>query len=108
MAFCAELYFKLLIIENGKTINEVKQLSHNLYNLYSSLSQQQKDTIYQSFKRPLIYSIENELEQISTAFQDWRYLVLNKANNNYKKMQFKPYFIKELNEILKIMCEKII
>ena len=74
--------------------------------MYDVLTQQQKIEIYQSFKRPLIYSIEDELKQISFAFQDWRYLVLNTANANEKKktFQFKPYFIKELNEILQKMC----
>ena len=106
MAFCAELYFKLLIIENGRTIDDAKKLGHNLYGLYDVLTQQQKIEIYQSFKRPLIYSIEDELKQISFAFQDWRYLVLNTVNANEKKktFQFKPYFIKELNEILQKMC----
>lgn len=108
MTFCAELYFKLMLIDNGKTISEVKKLGHNLCKLYQGLNQEQKDTIYQSFKRPLVYSIEKELEKINTAFLDWRYLVLNKANGEKKKLQFSPYFIKELNEILDSICKVIL
>lgn len=107
MSFCAELYFKLLLIENGKTITGVRKLGHNLYKLYDSLTVEQKERIYKSFKRPLIYSIENELQMINTAFQDWRYLVLNKANQDERCFQFKPFFIKELNEVLSHMCEEI-
>ena len=107
MTFATELYLKLLLIHNGKTINNVKSLSHNIYNLYSELETPQKTQIYESFKRPLIYSIDDELKQINTAFQDWRYLVLNKANNKVGCSGYKLYFIKEFNEILQNMCKDI-
>ena len=108
MSFATELYFKLLLINNGKTIDKVKVLNHNLYDLYNELEEKQKDKIYEMFKRPIIYSIPNELNKIATAFPDWRYLVLNKANQKNKKLQFSPYFIKELNEILRDICNDII
>lgn len=108
MAFCAELYLKLLLIENGKSIDEVKKYSHNLYKLYMDLKDEQKEYIYQAFKRPMIYSIENELHEINNAFPDWRYLVLNKANENSKHMQFHPFFIKEFNEVLGSLCKTIV
>ena len=108
MSFCAELYLKLLLIENGRTINEARKSGHNLYELYLNLTENQKAFIYQSFKRPIIYSVENELQAISNAFSDWRYLVLNKANNKHKKMQYHPFFIKEFNEVLSNLCQTIL
>lgn len=108
MSFACELYLKLILINNGKTIDEVKQENHNLYNLYSLLTDRQKNNIYNSFKRPMIYSIEKELKEINFAFPDWRYLVLNKANGTQKKMQYKPYFVKEFTQILDNFCANIL
>lgn len=108
MTFATELYLKLLLIDNGKSISEVVKLGHKLSDLYEALNQAQKDTIYQAFKRPLVFSIPDELKKINTAFVDWRYLVLNKANNYQRRNQFSPYFIKEFNEILETMCKLII
>lgn len=108
MSFCAELYLKLLLIENGKTINEARKYGHDLYKLYLALTENQKALIYQAFKKPMIYSIEKELQEINNAFSDWRYLVLNKANNNRKKMQYHPFFIREFNEALDNLCKSIL
>lgn len=109
MAFAAELYIKLLLIHNGKSIGDVVKLGHRLSDLHKALRPEQQDTIYQSFKRPLIYSIPDELESISTAFVEWRYLVLDKADGRRtKKLQFHPYFIKEFNEVLGRMCQSIL
>lgn len=107
MSFAADLYLKLLLVDKGKTIKELKDLKHNLYNLYNELDPSQQESIAQSFKKPLIYSIKNELQQIKNAFPDWRYLVLDKANGAKKQLQFKPYFIKKFNEILREMCATI-
>lgn len=107
MTFCTELLLKLLLIENGKSINELRSIGHNLHKLYNELPTVSKDTIYQSFRGPMIYSIEKELEEIQSAFVDWRYLVLEKANGNIKKLQVKPFFLKELNEILRDICKNI-
>ena len=109
MTFAAELYLKLLLIDNGKSISDVVKLSHRLSDLYKALRPEQQDAIYQSFKRPLIYSIPDELESINAAFIEWRYLVLDKADGHRtKKLQFHPYFIKELNEVLGEMCKSIL
>lgn len=108
MTFCTELYMKLLLIENGKDISEMKKYSHNLHRLYTELTQEQKDMIYQSFKRPLIYSIDAELQKMSTAFVDWRYLVLDKASEGKKRFQFSTCFAKELNEILGKLCVELL
>lgn len=108
MCFCTELFLKLLLIENDKSIDELRKISHNLHNLYDALSEDYKNTIYYSFKRPMIYSIEKELSEIQNAFVDWRYLVLDKANGSVKKLQVKPFFLKELNEILSDVCKNII
>ncbi len=109
MTFAAELYLKLLLIDNGRSVADVVKLSHRLSDLYKALHPEQQDTIYQSFKRPLIYSIPDELESISTAFVEWRYLVLDKADGRRtKKLQFHPYFIKEFNEVLGRMCQSIL
>ena len=106
MSFCAELFLKLLLIENGKTIADVESYSHNLHTLYNQLPPHIKDMIYSSFKRPMIYKIDDELESIKKAFVDWRYLVLNKAKGDTKHLQVKPYFLKELNEVLCDICRK--
>jgi len=108
MSFACELYLKMILINNGKTIDEVKKESHNLYNLYRLLTDEQRNDIYNSFKRPMIYSIEKELKEINSAFADWRYLVLDKANGRQKKMQYKPYFVKEFTQILDEFCANIL
>lgn len=109
MSFCTELYLKLLLANNGKSIDELKKLSHNLYKLYDALEQEQKDEIHRLFKRPLIYQIAKEIENMSLAFQEWRYLVLDKvANYNNKQLRVKPGFMKELNEVLEKMCKDIL
>lgn len=105
MTFAIELFLKLLLVNNGKTIDELKTIGHNLYSLYNALEENQKQEIYQNFKRPLIYKISEEISSISSAFLDWRYLVLNKANHKSKKLRVKPFFIKELAEILRTMCQ---
>ena len=105
MAFCTELLIKLLLIEEGKSIKDVEHLSHNLKSLYDNLPSEIKDHIYVSFKRPLIYNIDAELEQIKSAFVAWRYLVLNKAKGEIRKLHIKPYFLKEFNEILIDICQ---
>ncbi len=108
MAFCAELLLKLLLLEKGKNIKEVEKLGHNIKVLHKELSSELKESIYHSFKRPLIYKIEEELEQLNKAFVDWRYLVLNKANGCTKKLQIHPYFLKEFNDVLIDVCKSII
>ena len=80
-------------------------MGHNLYSLYDALEENQKQDVYQNFKRPLIYNIPKEISSISSAFTDWRYLVLNQANHNSQKLCVKPFFIKELAEVLSIMCQ---
>ena len=79
MTFCAELLLKLLLIEEGKSIDDVKKLKHNLKKLYCELRIETKERIYSSFKKPLIYNIQDELERSKHAFVQWRYLVLDKA-----------------------------
>ena len=106
MTFAIELFLKLLLINNGKTIDDLKNnMGHNLYSLYDALEDNQKQEIYQRFKRPLIYKIPEEISSISYAFPDWRYLVLNKANQNNKSLCVKPLFIKELADVLSVMCQ---
>lgn len=108
MTFAVELYLKLLLIDNGNSIDAVKKIGHELSALYETLTQSQKDVIYQSFKRPFIYSIPVELQKINTAFVDWRYLVLNNANGSRKKLKVTPYFLKEFSDILSAMCTEIL
>ena len=105
MTFAIELFLKLLLVNNGKTVDELKNIGHNLYSLYNALEDNQKQEIYQNFKRPLVYKIPEEINSIAFAFPDWRYLVLNKANHNGKKLCVKPFFIKELAEVLSVMCQ---
>ena len=106
ITFAIELFLKLLLVNNGKTIKELKNnIGHNLYSLYNALEDSQKKEIYLKFKRPLIYNIPEEISNIALAFPDWRYLVLNKANHNSKKLSVKPFFIKELAEVLSEMCQ---
>ena len=132
MSFATELFLKLLLIENGKTIEDVVKLSHGLSNLYEELTDGQKEAIHKSFKQPMVYSIPNELTRANTAFVRWRYLVLDKANGKKeapcpvhpfceepKALSGKPikdtargpnafpiFFFKELNEVLGSMCRE--
>ncbi|MBQ9796829.1 MAG: hypothetical protein IJW50_03815 [Clostridia bacterium] len=108
MTFAIELFLKLLLEDNGKTIGELKDIGHNLYSLYNALEDTQKKEIYQKFKRPLIYNIPEEINNIASAFPDWRYLVLNKANNNSKEQCVKLCFIKELAEVLNELCQTVL
>ena len=108
MTFAIELFLKLLLLDNGKTIGELKDIGHNIYSLYNALKDTQKKEIYQKFKRPLIYNIPEEISNIASAFSDWRYLVLNKANHNSKKLSVKPFFIKELAGVLSEVCQTVL
>ena len=105
MAFCTELLLKFLLVEEGKSIEDVIKLSHNLKSLYDALLPQTKEHIYLSFKRPMIFDIDTELERTKKAFVDWRYLVLDKLNGHNKHIQVAPYFLKEFNEILISICK---
>ena len=107
MSFSAELCLKLLLIHNGNNIKDIKSYRHRLFDLYNNLTDIQKEKIYQSFHRPLIYSIETELQSIDNAVVDWRYLVFEKINSNRKKLQYKPFFIKEFTEILINLCSNL-
>ncbi len=108
MTFCTELLLKLILLENGKSIEDVEKIGHNLKSLYDELSSTNRDVIYSLFKRPLVYNIGEELENIKKSFVDWRYLVLNKAKGGTKKLRIKPFFLKELNEVLLEICKTII
>ena len=109
MSFAAELFLKLLLINNGNSIDDVVKLSHRLSDLYEALTPAQRDIIYQSFKRPLIFSIPDELKGINTAFVEWRYIILDKANKRRTEtFMFHPYFIKEFNEVLGRICQSIL
>ena len=132
MSFATELFLKLLLIENGKTAGEVKKLSHHLYDLYDQLTDEQKDSIYNSFKQPMIYSIPDELQKANNAFILWRYLVIDKSRRQTQRHPIghpfcrKPKalsgkqpkddgngpnaipicFLKELNEVLCSICQE--
>lgn len=132
MSFATELFLKLLLIENGKTADEVKKLSHHLFDLYEQLTDEQKNSIYKSFKQPMIYSIPDELKRANNAFILWRYLVIDKSRRQpkrshpsypfYKKSKVlsgkQPKddgsgpnaipicFLKELNEVLCSICQE--
>ena len=134
MTFCSELLLKFLLLEEGKSTKDTYALKHNLMSLYDNLSLSTKEQIYHSFKRPLVYDINNELNKAKDAFVHWRYLVLDKINQSneetqeyrripfnewlqltpsekekYTEMQNKrnriaPFFLKEFNEILLDIC----
>lgn len=132
MTFATELFLKLLLIENGKTIDDVVKLSHSLSKLYKELTVAQKETIYKSFKQPMVYSISDELTRADQSFIRWRYLVLDKVNGKIephcpahpfseepkelsgKQIKdtvrgpnaFPIFFFKELNEVLGSMCRR--
>lgn len=108
MTFCMELLLKLILLENGKSVNDVEKIGHNLKALYDELSSANREVIYSLFKRPLVYNIDEELDNIKKSFVDWRYLVLNKSKGDTKKLRIKPFFLKELNEVLLDICENII
>ena len=117
MSFCAELLLKLLLIDNSHSIDDMRKFSHNLEKLYNALSDAQRENIYNLFKRPMVYSIPEELARIATAFPQWRYLVLDKANRKQdddahntgrERLQYKPLFVKEFNEVLLEICSKLI
>lgn len=134
MSFATELFLKLLLIQNGKSIDEVVTLGHHLSNLYGKLTEEQKNTIQKSFKQPMVYSVANELTRADSAFVRWRYLVMDKANGKTEPPcpthpfaqkadvlsgkqtkdsargpnAFPIYFFKELNEVLARICGHIL
>lgn len=109
MSFASELYLKLILIYNGKDISKLKNKEgHQLYNLYNLLLEGQKKQIYNNFKKPMTYNIENELKDINTAFVGWRYLVLDKSLGTNIHMSYRPYFMLEFNEILDKMSYSIV
>ena len=134
MTFCAELLLKFLLLEEGKNLEYLKKRGHNLKALHKTLHRETKTLIHSSFKRPLIYNIDNELSRAKNAFVKWRYLVLDKISvpeDNHKesripfekwirlkpgeqnkiiKQQRKmghisPGFLKEFNEVLMKICK---
>lgn len=108
ISFACELYLKLILVYNKISISELKKKSHSLKKLYNLLTKEQKNRIYQSFKRPLIYNIEEEIDNIDMAFKDWRYIVLDRANYIYKTKLFKYYFALEFTDILDTICREIV
>ena len=134
MSFATELFLKLLLIENGKSIDDVVKLSHHLAKLYGELTEIQKDTIQSSFKQPMVYSVAKELTRADSAFVRWRYAVMDKANGKIEAScptysfgekpealsgkqikdtargpnAFPVYFFKELNEVLSQMCASML
>lgn len=134
MSFATELFLKLLLIENGKTIDEVVTLRHHLAALYKELTEGQKNTIQKLFKKPMTYSVADELTRADSAFVRWRYLVMDKANGKIDSPHpthpfdqnasalsgkqtkdsvrgpnaFPIYFFKELNEVLASICRELL
>lgn len=108
ISFACELYLKLILLHNGYSIDDLVKISHSLYSLYNALTQSQKDEIYNTFRRPLVYKIDYEIQRMDTAFKDWRYLVLDKANSKCKANNFADYFALELVGILDGMAKKIV
>lgn len=88
MCFCTELFLKMLLLEQGKTISFLKNTKHNLLKLYGALSDECKGEIYACYlkqNRIMIYNIEEELEKSKNAFVQWRYLVLDKVGESPTK-----------------------
>ena len=138
MTFCSELLLKFLLIEEGKNIEYLKKIGHDLKALHQKLHPKTKELIYLSFKKPMVYNIDSELDRSKNAFVKWRYLVLDKVNSTneekqedirisfekwislmsrekeefYKKqndrIRISPYFLKEFNEVLLNICKDII
>lgn len=122
MTFCTELLLKLLLIEEGKSIEDVEKLSHNLERLYFALRSETRELIVSSFKKPLVYNIPEELHRSKRAFVEWRYLVLDDAKGDHSvniendrkkeaqarkgRLQIAPFFLKELNESLLSICKR--
>ena len=108
ISFACELYLKLILLYNGYTIDDLVKISHSLYDLYTALTQLQKDTIYNYFRKPLVYKIDEEIKRMDTAFKDWRYLVMDKANSKCKANRFSDNFALELVEILDTISNEIV
>ena len=133
MTFCAELLLKFLLVEEGMNLEYLIKIGHDLKALHKKLRPETKELIYSSFKRPLIYNINNELSRAKNAFVKWRYLVLDKidaSEGTHKdgripfekwihlksreqkrmikqqsgRMQISPVFLKEFNEVLLKIC----
>lgn len=136
MTFCAELLLKFLLLEEGKDLEHLKKIGHDLKDLHKKLCPETKELIYSSFKRPLIYNINNELNRSKNAFVKWRYLVLDKISTasespskdsrtpfekwlcltsygqkeivkkQNSRSQISPFFLKEFNEVLMEICRR--
>lgn len=97
MCFCSELFLKILLLEEGKTIPFLKSKKHNLWKLYDALSNECKENIYACYlhqNRIMIYNIEEELKKAQNAFVQWRYLVLDKVGKisvKKKRLSFKDW-----------------
>ena len=103
MCFCTELFLKMLLLEQGKTIAFLKNTKHNLWELYDALSDECKDDIYTCYLRQnqiKIFSIEEELKKSKNAFVQWRYLVLDKIGEipaKKKRLTFQDWLKNEEN-----------
>lgn len=104
IAFACELYFKMLILNNGTTIPH----THKLYELYGSLLKKQQKTLCSLFNKPEEAIEESEakflssLKASSDLFEKYRY---GFENDNLPSI--KVMFILNLTEYLYNMCLNI-
>ena len=102
LAFSCECYLKSLLLNQGKTINEVKSLSHGLVDLYNALDDETFAEVFQDMEEngysirtyisPNIPYDSNDLTEkfmielgiVDDAFTDARYSAEDDKNTDYK------------------------
>lgn len=116
LAFSCECYLKSLLISEGKSMKDLKDLGHGLIELFTSLDAETMTNVFEHYKYEKLYNFSrsdeeneddtmdefvNDLSKHSLSFTEARYSAENSKDTNYE-------FLKELAVALRVVTsEKI-
>lgn len=81
--FACELYLKVLLLKDGLSIKEIKEMSHNLQRLFNSLPENNKlkiDKWMTAFHQKNIFQL---LDKLKNDFVNLRYMYLNNEEKEF-------------------------
>ena len=84
MLFACELYLKCLLLKNGKTYNEVKNLWHHFNKLFNNLNEKQKKELRNRFDVFYNLNVDKKVDLINDDFVYCRYMFFGEDFNEVK------------------------